>query len=253
MVPSFGRGESMRVEGVEPSWADPPVSETGASAGFRHIRWCCRGAPAWRVGRGASRSLSSVHAGGPRGRRRRAGLAMSRPRAPGRTRRSRSPAPVRQSWPRRERRHGARACSRSRPSTSPQGPVWITTSSRPRPSVAAARVGGIEDRRSAARSEHAAGEVRDQLRRRGVEADDVEHARVVRVGDREAVRDHSDDDQLGRDARRRGGTRAAPGPDGRRPPRSRSRCRSRTCRSPAPGLARTASAARSRCRRTAGR
>jgi hypothetical protein len=36
-------------------------------------------------------------------------------------------------------------------------------------------------------SEGAAGEVGDELRRRGVEADDVEHPRVVRVGDREAV------------------------------------------------------------------
>src|SRR5438132_1637187 len=44
-------------------------------------------------------------------------------------------------------------------------------------------------------SEGAAGEVGDELRRRGVEADDVEHPRVVRVGDREAVRDHADHDQ----------------------------------------------------------
>jgi hypothetical protein len=28
----------MRMEGVEPPWVAPPVSETGASAGFRHIR-----------------------------------------------------------------------------------------------------------------------------------------------------------------------------------------------------------------------
>ena len=90
-----------------------------------------------------------------------------------------------------------------------------------------------EGRLAAPPSERAAGEVGDQLRRRGVEADDVEHARVVRVGDREAVRDHADHDQPGVDARRAGGTRAAPGPGGCRPPRSRGRCRSRTCRSPA--------------------
>ena len=53
--------------------------------------------------------------------------------------------------------------------------------------------------------------------------------------------------------RRRGGRRGAPGPGGRRPPRSRSRCRSRTCRSPACTPARTALAGRSRYRRTAGR
>ena len=39
-------------------------------------------------------------------------------------------------------------------------------------------------------SESAASEVGDELRRRGVEANDVEHPRVGRVGDREAVRDH---------------------------------------------------------------
>src|SRR4029450_7778561 len=31
-----------------------------------------------------------------------------------------------------------------------------------------------------------AGELRDQLRRRGVETDDVEHARILGIGDREA-------------------------------------------------------------------
>ena len=50
-----------------------------------------------------------------------------------------------------------------------------------------------------------------------------------------------------------GGSRGEPGPGARRPPRSPSRCRSRTCRSPARVPARTASAVRSRCRRTAGR
>ena len=107
--------------------------------------------------------------------------------------------------------------------------------------------------RGALPSERAAGEVGDQLRRRGVEADDVEHARVVRVGDREAVRDHADHDQPRVDARRAAVVARAPGPGGCRPPRSPSRCRSRTCRSPARAPARTASAARSRCRRTAGR
>ena len=53
------------------------------------------------------------------------------------------------------------------------------------------------------RSEGAAGEVGDQLRRRRAEADDVEHPRVGRVGDREAVRDHADHDQPRVDARRR--------------------------------------------------
>ena len=72
------------------------------------------------------------------------------------------------------------------------------------------------------------------------------------IGDREAVRDHADHDQPRVDARRPAVVRAAPGPGGRRPPRSPSRCRSRTCRPPAPAPARTASAARSRCRRTAG-
>ena len=66
------------------------------------------------------------------------------------------------------------------------------------------------------------GRSRRSLRRRGVEPDDVEHARVVRVGDREPVR---------RPCRprpaspampdRARGTRAAPGPGGCRPPRSR--------------------------------
>src|SRR5262249_56749957 len=51
-------------------------------------------------------------------------------------------------------------------------------------------------------SERAAGEVRDELRRRRVEADDVEHARIVWVSDREAVRDHADDDEARVDARR---------------------------------------------------
>src|SRR6266542_5364508 len=51
-------------------------------------------------------------------------------------------------------------------------------------------------------SEGAAGEVGDELRRRGVEADDVEHPRVVRVSDREAVRDHADHDQPRLDSRR---------------------------------------------------
>ena len=106
--------------------------------------------------------------------------------------------------------------------------------------------------RGALVSESAAGEVGDQLRRRRVEADDVEHARVGRVGDREAVRDHADHDQPRVDAGRLRGSRGAPGPGGCRPPRSPSRCRSRTCRSPARAPARTASAARSRCRRTAG-
>src|SRR6476646_3661517 len=46
----------------------------------------------------------------------------------------------------------------------------------------------------------AAGEPADHLRCRGVEPDDVEHAGVVRVGDGEAVRDHSDHDQPCRDA-----------------------------------------------------
>ncbi len=45
----------------------------------------------------------------------------------------------------------------------------------------------------------------------------------------------------------------APGPGGRRRPTSRCRCRSRTCRSRARAPARRASAARSPCRRTAGR
>ena len=44
-------------------------------------------------------------------------------------------------------------------------------------------------------SEGAACEVGDELRRGGVEAADVEHPLVVRVGDREAVRDPADHDQ----------------------------------------------------------
>src|SRR6478735_9072058 len=56
--------------------------------------------------------------------------------------------------------------------------------------------------RDALVSESAASEVGDQLRRRRVEADDVEHPRVVRVSDREAVRDHADHDQPCVDSRR---------------------------------------------------
>src|SRR5262245_60608120 len=56
--------------------------------------------------------------------------------------------------------------------------------------------------RGALLSEGAAGEVRDELRRRRVEADDVEHLRIVRVGDREAVRDHAHDHQACVDTRR---------------------------------------------------
>jgi len=57
-------------------------------------------------------------------------------------------------------------------------------------------------RRAAPGSECDAGEVGDQLRRRGVEPDDVEHPRVGRVGDREPVRDHPDDHQPRVDTRR---------------------------------------------------
>ena len=43
--------------------------------------------------------------------------------------------------------------------------------------------------------ERSAGEVGDQLRRRGVEPDDVEHPGIGRVGDREPVRNHADHNQ----------------------------------------------------------
>ncbi len=75
-------------------------------------------------------------------------------------------------------------------------------------------------------SEGAAGEVRDQLRRRGVEAHDVEHSRIGRVCDREVVRDHADHDRPGVDARRAAATERerAPGVTRtRRPPGSAGR------------------------------
>jgi hypothetical protein len=56
--------------------------------------------------------------------------------------------------------------------------------------------------RGALHLERAAREVEDQLRRRGVEADDVEHPRIRGISDRELVRNHPANDQPGADPRR---------------------------------------------------
>src|SRR5207247_1205207 len=50
--------------------------------------------------------------------------------------------------------------------------------------------------------ERAAGELRDELRRRDVETYDVEHSRICWISDREVVRDHADDDEPRVDAGR---------------------------------------------------
>src|SRR6478672_8945107 len=92
-------------------------------------------------------------------------------------------------------------CSLTRPAWSagvPQdGPVGAPRAARPWPGAAQPGLPGAGPRTGAgasrllssgkgaaapSSSESAAGEVRDQLRRRRVEADDVEHARIVRVG-----------------------------------------------------------------------
>lgn len=65
------------------------------------------------------------------------------------------------------------------------------------------------------------GEVGDQLRRRGVEAQDVEHPAICRVGDREAVHDHADHHQPCVDVRRPAVvTQSLDGVDGARAPRA---------------------------------
>ena len=86
--------------------------------------------------------------------------------------------------------------------------------------------------RGALLSERAAGEVGDELRRRGVEADDVEHPRVGWVGDREAVRDHADHDQPRVDAGCAAVLAQSLGRVDVARPRLRVGVGSRTCRSP---------------------
>src|SRR5436853_450568 len=68
-----------------------------------------------------------------------------------------------------------------------------------RPTWTARRGAGIARRSTLL--EGPAGEVGDELRRCGVEPDDVEHPRICRIGDREAVRDHAHDNEPGVDAR----------------------------------------------------
>ena len=217
-----------------PHGRGPPVSETGASARFRHIRMRLgAGTPRARAERATSRRRESGvrlvgltrHPAGAAAR------VVPTRGAPCGARPGRSP------WPAARRARGAGATSR--------------TMCRCR-CISLSSLSSKGARGALRRSEGAAGEVRDQLRRRGVEAHDVEHSRIGRVCDREAVRDHADHDQPCVDARRpavvaerlRGMNATRPG--------LASRCRSRTCRPSAPSPARTASAAHSRYRRTAG-
>ena len=145
------------MEGFEPPWIAPLVSETSASAGFRHIRV---GAPppdrrgrSWISDRHAARGRSGAGFGD------RAAFRASR-----RTRSSITFAECLSGYAGAERTT-YRAC------------ICIACSS----------LTGW-GRAAPSESEGAAREVRDQLRRRRVEADDVELSRVVLVRDREAVR-----------------------------------------------------------------
>ena len=212
----------------------PPVSETGASARFRHIRM--------RLGAGTPRARAERVTGRKRESRRRlvgltrhpAGAAarVVPPRgAPCGGRRGRSPSPDARGAPDAEARAGRCAgddasphlLSRHAGSCGGEAAAFRDLPRRRRGSERGNPLGGFP---LANRSQSAAGEVRDELRRRGVEAHDVEHSRMGRICDRELVRRFRP-----RPAARRcptpGGSRGEPGTDGRLRPRSRCRSGSR--------------------------
>ena len=92
---------------------------------------------------------------------------------------------------------------------------------------------------------------RDDWRRGRVETDNIQHASVVWISDAESIRRHSDDDQFGRNAPCVSVSPQSLRRVARCPPRSRCRCRSRTCRHRRGWPAPRSSAVRSRSPRTA--